>query len=213
VFVAAGWACGLKGEAELFWNLWLRDELALWIAIAAKEVAEATTALRHLPAVLRSALRARKTGTLKSWDIATRRVVTDYLRKRLPLRVLWVEAAREIPTEAAEALLHWVTLRALLFARSASIVSRTDAPRLLRDKRLKGRPKLTEHFTPVGPPLCDRIKLLLHTGREAEVNERCEVCGQKVTNRLAKARRTKSVVAIAVHILALLNPLDDGRIC
>ena len=175
MLTATYWAEGLKGETELLWHLSLRDELALGVAIAAKEVAVAAASLRHLPAVLSAALWARKAGPLKGGDITTRGVIADHLGERLPFGVFRVEAAGEVPAETTETLLHGVVLRALLFARSTAILPRTNARRLLGHERFEGRPELSEHLTPIGTSFSDRVKLLLHSGGEAEVNEGGEV--------------------------------------
>ena len=212
MLVTAGGARRVECESKLFRNLWLRNEPALWVAIAAQEVAESASTLGQLPAVFGPALRAWEAGALEGGDVAARRVIADHLGERLPLRVFWVQAACEVPAEAAETLLHRVTFGALLFARPAAVVSRPDARRLLRDERLEACPELAEHLTPIGPPLCHRIEVLLHAGREAEVDKRGEVRGQKIAHRFAQTRRAKSVVSVAIHVLALLDALDDRSV-
>ena len=123
--------------------------------------------------------------------------------------MLWVQTAREIPPESSEALLHWMALRALLFARSASVVARPDACRLLSDERLKGCPELAKHLTPVRTPFRNCVELLFHPGREAKVNKGGEVSGQKIAHRLAESCGTKSIIAVSIHVLALLDALND----
>ena len=110
MLAATNWAERLKGETELLWHLRLRDELALWVTIAAKEVAETAAPLRHLPAVLSAALWTREASPLKGGDIAARSVIADHLRERLSFGVFWIEAAGEVPAETAESLFHWVAL-------------------------------------------------------------------------------------------------------
>ena len=106
-----------------------------------------------------------------------------------------------------------MVLRALLFARSTAIVPRTNARRLLCHQGLKCCPELPEHFAPIGASFSNRVKLLLHSGSEAEVNEGGEVRRQKIADRLTESRRAQSVLAITVNVLALLDALNDRRIC
>ena len=127
--------------------------------------------------------------------------------------MLWVQTAREIPPESSEALLHWMALRALLFARSASVVARPDACRLLSDERLKGCPELTKHLTPVRTPLRNCVELLFHPGCETKINKRGEVSGQKIAHCFAESCGTKSIIAVSIHVLSLLDALNDRRVC
>ena len=69
----------IKLQLELCRYFSLRNVAALWIAIAAKEPAEAAATLRHLAAVLSAAHWAWKTSTLKRWCVARWRVVANHL--------------------------------------------------------------------------------------------------------------------------------------
>ena len=40
--------------------------------------------------------------------------------------MFWIQRAGEVPTESAEALLHWMPLGALLFAGTVAELSSTD---------------------------------------------------------------------------------------
>ena len=110
MFAAAHRTRRVERQAELFGHLRLRDESTLRVAIAAEEVAEAASPLGELPSVFGPALRARETGTFEDRNVAAWCVVADHLGERLSLRMLWVEAAGEVPAETPEALLHRVSL-------------------------------------------------------------------------------------------------------
>ena len=127
--------------------------------------------------------------------------------------MLRIEAAGEVPAETAETLLHRVTLGALLIARSVAILTGADARRLLCHQWFECCPELPKYFTPIGTPLGNGVELLLHPSGEAEINKGGEVRRKKVAHRLAESRRAQSVLAITVYVLALLDALNDRRIC
>ena len=193
-------------EAMLFGNLGLRDELALGVAVAPQEVAETTAALRELSG---AACRTVRSRTLELHRRIEGRIVADHLRERASLRVFWIQAAGEIPAEAAESLGHRMPLGALLVARAITEIAGADALLLLVDERLKLSPEATEHIAPISATFGNGVELLLHACGKAEVNERGEVRREQIANRLAKPRCTQSVLAIALHIFALLNALND----
>ena len=103
------------------------------------------------------------------------RIVADHLRERASLRVFWIQAAGEIPAEAAESLGHRMPLGALLVARAITEIAGADALLLLVDERLKLSPEATEHIAPISAAFGNGVELLLHASGEAEVNERGEV--------------------------------------
>jgi hypothetical protein len=90
MLVATGGACGFKGEAELLRDLWFRNKSALGVTVTPKEVAETAPSLRHLPAVLGTALRTREPRPFERRDVAAWRVIADHFGERFSLGVLWV---------------------------------------------------------------------------------------------------------------------------
>ncbi len=196
----------LRAGAELLAGGWrvLLDVAAFRVAIAADERTEAAALGGQVALVAQRA------------HLPHARHLGDLLRllagERLGVLALRIAGAAQEPAVAAEALDQHVALVARQRARDVGHLDLLgDLLAALGDLGAERHPEVADHGHPLALAAGHVVQLVLHAGREVQVDDLREVLHQQVRHAEGRLLREEAAI-LDVHVAALPDRLDGGRV-